>query len=50
MKVLNDPEILASFARDGGSAVGNTPQQFAQEIRDDIAKWAKVIKTANVKL
>ena len=48
--VLKDPEVLASFARDGGSAVGNTPQAFAKEIRDDIAKWAKIIKAANVKL
>jgi tripartite-type tricarboxylate transporter receptor subunit TctC len=50
VKVLRDPEILAGFARDGASAVGNTPEQFAQEIRDDIAKWAKIIKAANVKL
>jgi tripartite-type tricarboxylate transporter receptor subunit TctC len=50
VKVLADPEILANFARDGASAVGNTPAQFAQEIRDDIVKWAKVIKAANVKL
>ena len=50
VKVLNDPEILAGFARDGGFAVGNTPQAFAQEIRDDIAKWAKVIKAADIKL
>ena len=50
VKVLSDPEILAQFARDGGSAVGNSPQAFAQEIRDDIAKWAKVIKAANIKL
>jgi tripartite-type tricarboxylate transporter receptor subunit TctC len=49
-KVLNEPDIQASLARDGGSAVGNTPEQFAQEIRDDIAKWAKIIKAANVKL
>jgi len=50
VKVLSDPEILAGFTRDGGSAVGNTPQAFGQEIRDDIVKWAKVIKAANIKL
>ena len=49
VKVLNDPEVVAQFTRDGGSPVGNTPQAFAQEIRDDIAKWAKVIKAANIK-
>jgi tripartite-type tricarboxylate transporter receptor subunit TctC len=50
VKVLNDPDVLAGFARDGGSAVGNSPEQFAQEIRDDIVKWGKIIKAANVKL
>ena len=50
VKVLNEPDIQAGLARDGGSAVGNTPEQFAREIREDIAKWAKIIKAANVKL
>jgi tripartite-type tricarboxylate transporter receptor subunit TctC len=50
VKVLNEPDIQANFARDGGSAVGNTPEHFAQEIRDDIVKWARIIKAANVKL
>ena len=49
VKVLNDPEIVAQFARDGGQPVGNPPQAFAKEIRDDIVKWAKVIKDANIK-
>jgi len=30
-------------------AVGNTPQKFAQEIRDETTKWAKVIKDAGMK-
>lgn len=41
---------LAQFAQDGAYAVGNTPQAFAQEVRDEIAKWAKVIRDANIKL
>lgn len=50
VKVLNQPDILAQLTLDAASPVGNTPQAFAQEIRDDIAKWAKVIKDANIKL
>ena len=48
--MLNQPEILSQFAVDGAQPVGNSPQAFAQEIRDDISKWAKVIKEANIKL
>lgn len=48
--VLVLPEILAQFANEGAQPVGNTPQAFRQEIRDDIAKWSRVIKEANIKL
>ena len=48
--VLKLPDIIARITQDGGFPVGNTPQAFAQEIRDDIAKWAKVIKDANIKM
>jgi tripartite-type tricarboxylate transporter receptor subunit TctC len=48
--VLKEQDLVAVLAREGGTVVGNTPQAFAQEIRDDIVKWAKVIKDANIKL
>ena len=48
--VLNQPDIVARITADGGLPAGNTPQKFAQEIRDETAKWAKVIKDANIKL
>jgi len=47
--VLNQPDIVARITQDGGIPVGNTPQQFAREIRDETAKWAKVIKDAGLK-
>ena len=50
VKVLNLPEIVSQFALDGALPVGNTPQEFGQQILDDIARWAKVIKDANIKL
>lgn len=50
VKVLSEPEIIAGLARDGGLTVGNTPQQFGQEIRDELAASAKVIKAAGIRL
>jgi tripartite-type tricarboxylate transporter receptor subunit TctC len=47
--VLNQPDIVARITQDGGTPVGNTPQKFAREIRDETAKWAKVIKDAGIK-
>lgn len=48
--VLKQPDIIARITADGAIPVGNTPAEFARNIRDDIAKWAKVIKDANIKL
>lgn len=50
VSVLKQPELGALLALEGATVVGNTPQAFAQEIRDDIAKWAKVIKEANIRM
>ncbi len=50
VKVLKDPDLIAAFARDGGTPVGNTPQDFARFIRDEIAASARVIKAAKIKL
>ena len=46
--VLNQPDIVAGLAAEGATVVGNSPQEFGKEIRDDIVRWAKVIKDANI--
>jgi tripartite-type tricarboxylate transporter receptor subunit TctC len=50
IKVLNMPETGARLAADGAILSGNTPEQFAQEIRAEAAMWARVIKQAGIKL
>ena len=50
VKVLSEPDIIAGLARDGGSPVGNTPAEFGQEIRNELAQSAKVIKAAKIRM
>lgn len=50
VKVLHSPDIAARLAADGATAVGNTPEHFAKEIRDDTVMWARVIKEAGIKV
>ncbi|MGE5526468.1 MAG: Bug family tripartite tricarboxylate transporter substrate binding protein [Rhodospirillaceae bacterium] len=50
VKALQAPDVKQRLAEQGAEAVGNTPDQFAAVIRRDLAKWAKVVKEANVKL
>jgi tripartite-type tricarboxylate transporter receptor subunit TctC len=49
LKVISSPELRERLKADGSDPVGNSPEQFAGFLRDEIAKWAKVIKFANVK-
>jgi tripartite-type tricarboxylate transporter receptor subunit TctC len=44
------PDIKKHYAIEGGEPIGNTPEEFARWLRVEIAKWAKVIKAANVKV
>ena len=47
---LRQPEIRQSIEQFGLEPVGNTPEQFASFIRDDIAKWTSLIKTNKIEL
>jgi tripartite-type tricarboxylate transporter receptor subunit TctC len=49
VKVLRLPEIQERLAAQGGTTVGNTPEQFAAYIRSESDKWAKVLKASGVR-
>jgi tripartite-type tricarboxylate transporter receptor subunit TctC len=48
--VLRLPEVREALAKQGADAESSTPEQFAAYIRSELAKWAKVVKDANVRL
>jgi tripartite-type tricarboxylate transporter receptor subunit TctC len=48
-KAVNAPDLRDKLVQMGIEPVGNTPDQLAQFINDEIARWAKVINTAGVK-
>ena len=48
-KAINQSDIKDRFNQIGIIPVGNTPEQAAQFLSDEVAKWAKVITTAGVK-
>jgi tripartite-type tricarboxylate transporter receptor subunit TctC len=51
VKILAAPEMKERFQTTlGGDAVGNTPEQFAADIKNDIAHWAKIVKESGLKL
>jgi tripartite-type tricarboxylate transporter receptor subunit TctC len=48
-KALADPEMQKKLADQGIVAIGSTPDEFRAFVADEIARWAKVIKDANLK-
>jgi tripartite-type tricarboxylate transporter receptor subunit TctC len=48
LKVMQDPEVKDKFAQLGVEALSGTGEQFAAYMRAETAKYAKLIKDANI--
>ena len=49
MQALPRPDVRERLAGIGLEPVSNTPQEFAAQVKADIAKWRKVIQEVNIK-
>ena len=47
--VLTDPAIVARLGELGIAATPGTPEQLADQIRNDLEKYGKVVKAAGIK-
>ena len=50
VNVVGLPEVKEALAKQGAEPSSSTPEQFSAYIRSELAKWAKVVKDANVRL
>jgi tripartite-type tricarboxylate transporter receptor subunit TctC len=48
-KVLANPDMRERLKSEGSDPVGSTPAEFSKFLRDEVAKWAKVIKISGAK-
>ncbi|HEV7801489.1 MAG TPA: tripartite tricarboxylate transporter substrate binding protein [Burkholderiales bacterium] len=48
--IVQTPEVRKAYAVEGGEPVGNSPEEFARWLHVEIAKWAKVVKAANIRV
>jgi len=49
VKILNSPELKARLGPQGIELVTSSPAEFARFIREDNARWGKIIKEAGIK-
>ena len=48
-KALAAPEVRERFESVGTEPLGNTPEEFAAQIRADIEKWGRVVRAADIR-
>lgn len=49
-KALNDPALRKKLGDQGADVAGSTPEQFGALIRNDIARWGKIVKESGARI
>jgi tripartite-type tricarboxylate transporter receptor subunit TctC len=49
MKILQSPDIKEKMTAEGVEAVGGTPEEYAAHIREELVKYARIVKAAGIK-
>ncbi len=50
VRILKSPNVLERLAQDGALPAPTTPEEFAAFMKAEIAKWAKVVQAANIRI
>ena len=48
-RIVATSEVREALANQGAEPAGDTPEEFAAIVREDVAKWAKIIKQTGAK-
>jgi tripartite-type tricarboxylate transporter receptor subunit TctC len=47
---MKDAEVRKRMADFGFEPIGNTPEEFGAFVKEDIARWAKLVKETGAKV
>jgi len=47
--ILRSPEVRAQLASEGAEAIGNTPEQYAAHLANEVQKWGKLIRERGIR-
>ena len=48
-KAARSPDIHQKLVDQGADPVGNTPEEFERQLRDEVARWVEVVKVSGAK-
>ena len=48
-RAAKDPDMRKRLEEQGGEPIGSTPEEFAALLREEVAKWAEVVKVSGAK-
>jgi tripartite-type tricarboxylate transporter receptor subunit TctC len=49
-RIINTPDVKQSWAKQGAVPMGMSMEEFGKFLREDIAKWAKLVKDTGMKV
>lgn len=50
VKILNAPEMRDRFKNDGTDIIGNTPEEFGDFVKAEIAKWGMIVRRSGARI
>jgi tripartite-type tricarboxylate transporter receptor subunit TctC len=50
VSALNEAKLREQLAREGASAVGSTPAEFAAFVREDVKHWAPIVRQSGQRI
>jgi tripartite-type tricarboxylate transporter receptor subunit TctC len=49
-KAAQSPDIKRRLVDQGAEPMGNTPEEFSKLLREEVARWAEVVKVSGAKV
>ena len=50
IKAARSPDIRSRLLEQGAEPIGNTPEEFARQLRDEVARWNKVVAASGIRV
>lgn len=50
VRIVYLPDVKQKLQLDAAEPVGSTPEQFTTHLRDELARWSKVVKAGGIKV